>query len=515
MKIKIKIMNFIDNFLNKTTMYRVVLYVLIFLFVVSLVLSMFGLLPYNPTDIISSLLIILLISWISNVVFAYAYNAPTNVESVYITALILFFLITPIQGGVYSQFLPFAFWASVWAMASKYILAIKGKHIFNPAAFAVALTALTINQSASWWIGTPNMLPFVLIGGFLIIRKIRRFDLFLAFLVSSFATISLLAILKSSDIVNTLIRTMTDSAFFFFAFVMLTEPLTAPTTKWLRITFGLIVGFLFTPALHFGIFYSTPELALVIGNIFAYMVSPKEKLFLKLKDRIRVGTDTYDFIFEKDKNFNFRPGQYMEWTLKHRSPDTRGNRRYFTLASSPTEEEIHLGVKFYPEPSSFKNHLLALPEGGEIIAAQKSGDFVLPEDPEKGLVFIAGGIGITPFRSMIKYLLDKKQKRFITLFYSNKTTKDIAYKEVFDRAQAELGIKTVYVITGKGENVSGEFMQKGSVDARMIQKEVPNYRNKVFYISGPRGMVDSFEQTLKSIGVAKRNIKTDFFPGFA
>jgi ferredoxin-NADP reductase len=508
-------LNFVDNFLNKTTMYKVVLYVLIFFFGASLFLSFFGFLSYTPMHLISSLLIILSISWITNIIFSFFYNAPTNTESIYITALILFFLITPVEGGAYSQFLPFAFWASVWAMASKYILAIKGKHIFNPAAFAVVLTAMTLNQSASWWIGTPNMLPFVLIGGFLIIRKIRRADLFFAFMISAFVTISALAIFKGSNVVNTLMKTLTDSAFFFFAFVMLTEPLTAPTTKWLRIAFGAIVGFLFAPALHFGIFYSTPELALIIGNIFAYIVSPKEKLFLKLKNRIKVGIDTFDFIFEKDKNFNFRPGQYMEWTLKHRSPDTRGNRRYFTLASSPTEEEIHLGVKFYPEPSSFKNRLLALPPGGEIIAAQKSGDFVLPEDLERELVFIAGGIGITPFRSMIKYLLDKKQKRFITLLYSNKTTKDIAYKEIFDEARAELGIKTLYVVTGKDEIVTGNFVQRGAIDARMIEREVPDYKNKTFYISGPRGMVDAFENTLKSIGVSRKNIKTDFFPGFA
>ncbi len=508
-------LNYIDNFLNKTTMYRTVLYVLMFFFGAALVLSSFKFLPYTPADLVVSLIIILLISWIANIVFAYAYNAPANVESIYITALILFFLITPIQGGVYSQFLPFAFWASVWAMASKYILAIGKKHIFNPAAFAVALTALTINQSASWWIGTPNMLPFVLIGGFLIVRKIRRTDLVLTFFVSAFITIAALAMLKGSDVLSTLIKTMTDSAFFFFAFVMLTEPLTAPTTRWLRISFGVLVGFLFAPALHIGIFYSTPELALIIGNIFAYLVSPKEKLILKLKDRVKVGTDTYDFIFDKDKNFSFRPGQYMEWTLKHRSPDTRGNRRYFTIASSPTENEIHLGVKFYPEPSSFKNRLLALPIGGEIIASQKSGDFVLPENREKGLVFIAGGIGVTPFRSMIKYLLDKKEKRFITVLYSNKTIKDISYKEIFDRAQVELGIKTIYAITEKGEAVFGESMQRGSIDARMIQKEIPNYREKVFYISGPHGMVDAFQTALKSIGVPRKNIKTDFFPGFA
>lgn len=495
-------------------MYRIVLYVLIFLFCSAFILSVFKFLPYTPIDLIASLLIILFTSWITNSIFSYVYEAPTNVESVYITALILFFVITPIQGGIYTQFVPIAFWASIWANASKYILAIGKKHIFNPVAIAIVITAFTINQSASWWIGTPSMLIFVLIGGFLIIRKLRRADLFWSFAISALLSISVFAILRNSNIIDTLLVTIKDSAFFFFAFLMLTEPLTSPTTKWLRIAFGVLVGFLFAPLLHIGSIFSTPELALIIGNIFAYIVSPKEKLFLKLKESIAIGTNTYDFIFNKDKNFSFRPGQYMEWTLKHRDPDTRGNRRYFTLASSPTEDEIHLGVKFYPEPSSFKNHLSALPAGGEIIVSQKSGDFVLPYDKNKSLVFIAGGIGITPFRSMIKYLIDKKEKRDIVLFYSNKKVSDISYKEIFDQAKSELGIKTIYSITDNNE-IIGNDMQSGPISKETIIKEVPDYINKVFYISGPHGMVDSFENTLKSMGIPDKNIKVDFFPGFA
>lgn len=511
-------LTYIDNFLNKITMYRIVLYVLFFFFGSSIILSIFKLLPYTPLDLIVSFLVIMAVSYVSNIIFSYAYDAPTNVESIYITGLILFFIITPVQGGVYSQFLPLAFWASIWAMASKYLFSIGHKHIFNPAAIALVLMALTINQSASWWIGTPAMLPVVLIGGLLIVRKIRRADLMISFMLSALGTITILALIKGSDvtsILNSLVLTLKDSAFFFFAFIMLTEPLTAPTTRWLRVIFGIMVGILFAPALHIGSFYSTPELALVIGNIFAYLVSPKEKLILKLKERVQVGTDTFDFIFDKNRNFSFKPGQYMEWTLKHRSPDTRGNRRYFTIASSPTESEIHLGVKFYPEPSSFKNRLLALPVDGEIIASQTSGDFVLPKESEKGLVFIAGGIGITPFRSMIKYLLDTNQKRDITLLYSNKKVSDISYKEVFDQAQRNLGIKTFYAITDKNEIPVGPFMYNGFIGKEIIQIQIPDYMNKSFYISGPHGMVDAFEKTLKSMGIPKRNIKIDFFPGFA
>ena len=82
----------IDNFLNKITMYRIVLYVLIFFFGSAVVLSMFKLLPYTPVDLVGSLFIILFVSWVTNKIFSYVYDAPTNTESIYITALILFFL---------------------------------------------------------------------------------------------------------------------------------------------------------------------------------------------------------------------------------------------------------------------------------------------------------------------------------------------------------------------------------------------------------------------------------------
>src|SRR5258708_34079548 len=110
----------------------------------------------------------------------------------------------------------------------------------------------------------------------------------------------------------------------------------------------------------------------------------------------------------------------MEWTVGHAHSDTGGNRRYFTLASSPTEKEVHLGVRFYDPSSSFQRAVVELPAGSTIVAGQVAGEFTLPKDPQKKLVFIAGGIGITPFRSMVKYLLDRDEKRAITLFYSNR-----------------------------------------------------------------------------------------------
>jgi len=507
-------LTFVDNFLNKVTMYRLVLYVLFFLFCVSIVFSIFNLLPYSPIYLIISLLVILFISWVTNETLAYLYKAPVNVESIYITAFILFFIISPIQNDNYSQFLEIAIFSSVIAMASKYILAIGKKHIFNPAAVAVVLAPFVIGQSASWWVADIMLLPFVLICGLLVVRKIQRFGLILGFFITALTTISITNSLAGHDIYNSLYITLIYSPIYFFSFIMLTEPQTTPPTKWKRISYGVLVGFLFAPLLKVGSIYSTPELALIIGNIFAYIVSPKEKLILKLKEKIKIANDTFDFVFHSKKKIAFKPGEYMEWTLMHKNPDTRGNRRYFTLASSPTEDEVRLGVKFYDKPSSFKNHLLELPPGGEIVASGRAGDFTLPADPKLGLVFIAGGIGITPFRSMIQYLLDKKEKRTVTVFYSNKTVADIAYKDIFDKAEKELGIKTIYAITNASEQTT-VGMHQGFIDVDLIKKEVSDYKDKIFYISGPHNMVDAFKNTLQTMGVPNKNIKIDFFPGYA
>src|SRR5205823_48321 len=105
------------------------------------------------------------------------------------------------------------------------------------------------------------------------------------------------------------------SPLFFFAFAMLTEPLTAPTTRLPRIAFAAIVGFLFAPNIHVGSFYFTPELALLTGNLFAYAMSPKGRLVLTLERIEQSAVDSYDFIFSSPRKLAFEAGQYLEWTL--------------------------------------------------------------------------------------------------------------------------------------------------------------------------------------------------------
>ncbi len=472
-------------------MYRLVLYYLTVLVIAALVFSFFGVLPYKPLSLFFAWLFLNAVCWISNKTFAKVFGVPTNLESDYITAFILFLILPPTSYWL-------LLWAGVLSQASKYILGFHGKHLFNPAAFAVALTAFAINHPANWWVGTTWLLPLTVIGGLLVVRKIQRFDLVLSFFITALVMIFIGSASRSNPQIL-LKKVFLDTPIVFFVTIMLTEPQATPPTRRWRMAYGVFIGLLYAPWVHIGSVFSTPELSLVVGNIFSYIISPKAKYLMNLKSKQLIGADTYDLVFESNQKVEFTPGQYLEWTVDDMKPDARGNRRYFTIASSPTEQEVRLGVKFYPEASSFKKLMFGMEPGTKILAGSLSGDFTLPANKEQKLVFIAGGIGITPFRSIVKYLMDKQERRDIVVLYSNKENTNPAYAELLQEAQSRLGIKTVFT---------------NKITSDMISREIPDFKQRKFYISGPHGMVVAFENTLKEMGIPRRQIKIDFFPGF-
>ncbi len=502
-------MKIIDRFLDHTTMYRLVLWHLIALLAFALAFSFFGLVPYTPLSIAFSTALILAVCWVTNLVFARVFRVPANTESIYITALIVALIMSPVGIGDIHGIGALTF-ASVWAMASKYIFAVGRKHVFNPAAFGVLLPGLLLGQPATWWVGgNLPLLPVVLIGGVLIVRKLQRLDLVATFMAVVLVTI--LATTAPAHIAMTITETLKHSPLFFFAFVMLTEPLTQPTTRWPRLAFAALVGFLFAPDVHIGSFYFTPELALVIGNVFAWALSPKGRFVLTLERIEQAAADTYDFVFSTPNRVAFQAGQYLEWTLGLDHGDNRGNRRYFTVASAPTEDTVRLGVKFYRQPSAFKRALGDMAPGDTIHAAQIAGNFTLPRNQDKKLAFLAGGIGITPFRSMLQYLIDQGEARPVVVLYGSETQEDIAYGDVLDAAERRLGIRTVYAIARGAQR--GQY--PGYIDGRLVKAAIPDWRERTFYISGPQAMVKAVRHELTSMGVHRSRIKTDFFPGFA
>jgi len=275
----------IDSILDRITMYRLVLYVLLAFIGIAALLAYFQVLPFSPLELLASTAFLLVMCWAMNTVFAFLLHIPTNVESASITALILALILTPAQSPMTFQLLG---WAALLAMASKYLLALNKKHLFNPAAIAVVLTSFVLGESASWWVGTVSMLPLVLLGGLLVARKIRQIDGVVCFCTTVRVGIGVFSLLQSQSVLTALDQVFVQSPLFFFAFIMFTEPLTAPPTRNLRRLNALLVGILFLPQIHVGTLYSTPELALVTGNLFSYLVSPKLKVELTTQRKIKM-----------------------------------------------------------------------------------------------------------------------------------------------------------------------------------------------------------------------------------
>lgn len=475
-------MDFVDKFLNSITMYKLVLYGL-------LVISVYGVvLDYTRAF---SLVVLVLVCYLTNYLFAKLFSAGVNSESAAISALILFLIMSPAANLPEMAILALS---GIVAMASKFLIAPMRKHIFNPAAFGAFFIFIFNLGGATWWVGSFVMLPIVLPIGLLIVRKIRRFDLFVPFLISGFTSIFYFH--------GVLTEALISWPAIFFGTIMLTEPATTPPTKIKRVIYAVMIGLLFGSQFHVWQIIPTPEFVLLAGNIFSYIVSFKARLVLTLKEKSEIAKEIYEFMFIPDRKIIFEPGQYLEYTLPHKNPDIRGNRRYFTIASSPTEGEIRIGMKMNMPLSSFKNALSQMLPGGKISAGQLSGDFILPSDKNRKLVFIAGGIGVTPFRSMTKYLIDKNEKRDVRFFYAVKNAQEIAYRYLWIEAEAKAGVRTEYVI--------GKF-----IDEDLIKDKVKDWTERMFYISGPDAMVRSYKKMLLGMGVSRRQIVTDYFPGFA
>ena len=503
---------FVDSWLDRVTMYRLTLYYVATLLAAAFALGFFKLVPVEPTALVFSTFMIFAICWVTNRIFAKLLHAPVNTDSVFITVAILSLIMAPTTAGDHLGLAGLAL-AAFAAIASKWLLAIQRRHIFNPVAVGAFVAGLALNQPASWWVsGNAVLAPMVIVGGLLVVRKVRRFDMVGAYLAANVA--ATLATSQPAHYVEAFQQSALSSPLLFAGFAMLTEPLTAPAAKWPRIAFGALVGALTAADVNIFGYYFAPEAALLVGNAFAWAVSPKGRFRLTLVAIEKMASGCYDYVFATDRPIAFAPGQYLDWTLDVAKPDDRGSRRPFTIASAPGADDVRLGVKFYPGPSAFKRSLAKMKPGDTIFASHVAGDFTLPRDPDEKIAFIAGGIGVTPFRSMVEDMVESGNARPIVMLYGNNKLDEIAYAELFQRAERELGMRTVYAIAEDAPH-DLDNVHAGFIDVGLIQREMPDYKERTFYLSGPRAMVVKFQASLKELGVARGRIKVDYFPGFA
>ncbi len=217
------------------------------------------------------------------------------------------------------------------------------------------------------------------------------------------------------------------------------------------------------------------------------------------KDKINHNVTT--FWFKPPHKVTYTAGQFTEIYLPHRNPDERGQKRWFTLSASPTEDLLSITTKYAGEQSStFKKILWRLKPGTVVDLAEPMGDFVLPKDKNIPLVFVAGGIGVTPFRSMIKWLLDTEEKRQIQFIYAVSEPRDAVFVDLFK----SYGTNAKLVVKSESQTLT----------AQKILDLVGSYSNKRIYISGPEPMVEALEKDLLAQGIDRNQLVGDFFPGY-
>lgn len=220
--------------------------------------------------------------------------------------------------------------------------------------------------------------------------------------------------------------------------------------------------------------------------------------FVKKED---LNQNVTTFYFKPPEKIKFTAGQFTELYLPHKNADERGEKHWFTISASPTEELLSITTKNAGKKgSSFKRTLWNLEPGTSVNLAEPMGDFVLPKDPNIPLIFVAGGIGVTPFRSMIKWLTDTNEKRDIKFIWALSAPEDAVFMDLFNG----YGIDPQLVTKSEGL----------SLDAKKILEFVGDPKGKRIYISGPEPMVENFTEELEKLGIAKNDMVSDYFPGY-
>jgi ferredoxin-NADP reductase len=235
---------------------------------------------------------------------------------------------------------------------------------------------------------------------------------------------------------------------------------------------------------------------------------------LGLNDRQEVAKDTMAFWFETlGTGYTFKAGQSADFILiDPPETDGEGNARSFSFATSPNNRTSFM-VAMRMRATAFKKTLQAIPLGTAVKVSSPMGSFTLHKDSSRPAVFLAGGIGITPVRSIIGWATEEQLPHRLYLFYSNRTPGEATFLDRLESwSKQNRNFKLIPTVTAS--SYSGWPYDFGRIDREMLTKHLPETENSVYYLSGPPAMVAAMRQLLEDLGVSEDNLKTEEFAGY-
>lgn len=509
----------LDSRLGRVTMYRLVWLVLAALFVIAVVYAAFGALAYTPLELLCSAIVAIGVTTLVSWALARLFRTRAHLESSLITGFLLTFLLFPSADP--TGLATIAVVAAI-AGASKFLIAWRGRHIFNPAAFAVFAIAMiyaitlavgatpipVLSTAAVWWVASGALWPFVILGALIVVARTKNWSVVGVYVLVAVVVSAVRLSQNGTGFVEALGQVVTSYPFIFAGAFMLTEPLTQAPKRAQRILLAVVAALLAALPISIGVIYASPELGLVVANLVAFLLGQRRGIRLALVGTRKLSPEIAEYTFEPARPVRFRAGQYLELHVPHRA-DSRGSRRTFSIASAPAVGTLAVATRVPTESSSFKRELAAVESGATLRATAVGGDFVLPRDPSVPLLLVAGGIGITPFASQIAQLRASGQQRDIVLVYAARDPAEIAYRELLEYA----AVRVVLACRGEtGPLPEGWSRIDGRITADALREAVPDAASRRGYVSGSPAMVASVRPALRAVGV--KRVHTDAFSGY-
>jgi ferredoxin-NADP reductase len=505
-----------DAVLGRVPMLRLVLVWLVVPSAAALVLSAVGVLQQGFAALLATLVVAVAASWLGDRVMASLARARPVGESALVTGLILFLVVFP---STEAQNLLLTAAAALIANASKYLVRLGGRHVLNPAATGLLVVGLTGLTGSAWWVATPVLLPVLVVAVVLIAVRTRLLGPVLV-LVALGAALQVGAVVASGSDAVAAAALLPSTPLLFLAGVMFTEPITLPPRRGQRYAEAVLVALLLTvpyvAPIHLLTLRPTPELALLIGNVFAVVAARPAAAGMRLVERRALTPTAVEFAFRPDRPLRHRAGQYLELQVPHRGSDLRGTRRSLTIASAPEEADgtVRVAVRLREPASTFKRALDGLPVGSPVRAVTVTGGFTLPDDRTVPLLLVAGGIGITPFVSQLRHDAAETaagaRPRDLLLVDRVPAGDEIPYLPEL----AATGVRVLLVCPDPASlpplpehwHVSPVF------DAAALAAVLPDPAKRIAYVSGSPEFLGAARTVLAQVGV--RRVRTDAFAGY-
>jgi ferredoxin-NADP reductase len=233
-----------------------------------------------------------------------------------------------------------------------------------------------------------------------------------------------------------------------------------------------------------------------------------------LTKREEIAEGTMAFHFAKPGDFQFRPGQSMDLTLLNPpETDAEGNSRVFSIASAPFDNDLMIVTRM--RDTAFKRVLRQASPGLQVKIDHPGGSFVLHRKSEKPAVFLAGGIGITPFFSIIRQAEHDKSPHHMYLFYSNRRPEDAAFLDLLSEAtKRNPNFHLIATMTEMDKSQREWKGETGFINKDMLTKHLPSLQGPIYYLAGPPAMVVAMRRMLIEAGVDEDDIRIEEFAGY-